>query len=145
MTHYRKGQLWTDPTGNHSGYWIKNLDPLELSGWGLAEVRPSREELEALSVEERAAKYPRLHSDPEASPDEIRAGLVGRTITDVVVEKITTDWPQGDGNMILTLDDGNKVRITSWGHDAYGTLAYFERIPIPSGKRVPRAGEASEM
>jgi hypothetical protein len=125
MTRYRKGQIWSDPTGNH-GYLVMSIDPFQISTWGIPSLRLQQEALEELDNGEREDRFPRLHCQPEATPDEIRAGLVGRTIKAVVIEQDDGSFPQGDGSLTLTLDDGNTVRISPWGYDdAWGTDVYF--------------------
>jgi hypothetical protein len=128
-THYRKGQIWSDPTGNY-GYIVKNIDPLEIATWGSPNIRLQQEALEGLTDSEREDRFPRLHAQPKATPEEIRAGLIGRTIEAVEIEQVEGPFPQGDGDITLTLDDGNIVGISSWGYDASRTDVYFETIPV---------------
>lgn len=61
-----------------------------------------------------------LVRDPELTPDELRAALVGRQIVDVQVDVDNQSFPQGDGDTTLVLDDGRRVSFASWGYDAWG-------------------------
>lgn len=68
---------------------------------------------------EALAELP-LVFDPELSPDELREALVGREVVAVEVDRQERDWPQGDGDTTLILDNGRRVRFGSWGYDAWG-------------------------
>jgi hypothetical protein len=61
-----------------------------------------------------------LAYDPELNPEELREALIGRRIVDIEVETDRDTFPQGDGDLTLTLDNGRRVSLRSWGHDAWG-------------------------
>lgn len=128
----RVGQIWTDPTGNVNGYCVESVKPFRAHGWGRADVRPAPEEIERLTAEQRERRWPRLHNEPSATPEEIRSGLIGRAIVDVKVYPDEADFPQGDGDVSLVLDDGNVVEFRSWGYDAWGVDTVFDEIPTPA-------------
>lgn len=134
MTHYRVGQIWADPADERGfsrhGYRVTAINPLAIRLWGPVDGDLSQDELDGLSDEQREQRFPRLVYQPEATLDEIRAGLVGRTIVDVALASIPSRSMFEDGDMSLILDDGNTVRISAWGHDAWGVLVHFDTIPI---------------
>lgn len=58
--------------------------------------------------------------DPELSAEELREALVGQRVVEVEVSRDDSDWPQGDGDTTLVLDDGRRVSFAAWGYDSWG-------------------------
>jgi hypothetical protein len=105
--------------GKPSGQYlnVKQVEPLIVrwEGWnGYSDDRPP----EPYDAETLLSL--KLLRDPDLNDAELAEVLVGRTIVAVRVDHIEDDFPMGDGDVELTLDDGRVVEFDSHGYDAWG-------------------------